>query len=83
MNLEIVRNFFIGCLVINYSLLIVWFLLFVFAHDSIKNLNDRLFRRKIEHFDTLNYAGIALYKIGIILFNLVPWLAISFFSMGH
>ena len=27
-------------------------------------------------FDALHYAGIALYKIGILLFNLVPYIAL-------
>ena len=64
------------CSIINYSVLILWVVLFVFAHDTMKNLNDKLLRRKIEHFDTLHYAGIGLYKIGIILFNIVPWVVL-------
>ena len=73
MNLEMARNFFMWCTIINSSILILWFALFVFAHDSLKALKVKVLRRKIEHFDTLNYAGIGLYKIAIILFNLVPW----------
>jgi hypothetical protein len=29
-----------------------------------------------EQFDAVNFAGIALYKVGILLFNLVPWIAL-------
>ncbi len=49
----------------------------MFAHDTMKHLNDAVIRRKTEHFDTLHYAGIGLYKIGIILFNIVPWIALT------
>ena len=29
-----------------------------------------------EQFDTVNFAGIVLYKVGILLFNLVPYIAL-------
>ena len=76
MNTEILRNFFMWCSIINYGVLILWFVLFIFAHDSLKSINDKLMRRKTEYFDTLHYAGMSLYKIGIILFNLVPWIVL-------
>jgi hypothetical protein len=80
MNLETLREFFLWCWVINYSLLILWSVLLVFAHDSYQKFNEVLLRRRIESFDTLQYAGIALYKLGIILFNLVPWVALTMMS---
>jgi hypothetical protein len=78
MNVELARSFFMWCSIINYGLLIMWCALFVFAHDSYKNFNEIMLRRKIEHFDTLHYAGIGLFKLGIILFNLVPWIVLTF-----
>lgn len=75
--METMRDFFMWCSIINYILLILWCALIVFAHDPYKNFNEMMFRRKIEHFDTLHYAGIASYKLGIILFNIVPWVALS------
>jgi hypothetical protein len=65
------------CSIINYGILILWFGWFTFAHDSMLSLHDRVLRRKIEHFDTLQYAGIGLYKLGIFLFNIVPWLVLT------
>jgi hypothetical protein len=38
------------CSIINYSVLIIWFVLFVFAHDSMNAWNDFMLRRKCEHF---------------------------------
>ena len=29
-----------------------------------------------EQFDALHYAGMALYKVGILLLNLVPYIAL-------
>jgi hypothetical protein len=77
MNVEVAQSFFMWCAIINYSILILWCILFVFAHAWMERLNDAVLRRKIEHFDTIQYSGIALYKIGIILFNIVPWIALT------
>lgn len=35
MTIELSRNFLLWCTVINYGILLVWFLVFVFAHDWI------------------------------------------------
>jgi uncharacterized protein DUF6868 len=34
------------------------------------------FRPTTEQFDAINFAGIMTYKVGILLFNLVPYLAL-------
>ena len=39
-------------------------------------LHSRWFYLSREQFDALHYAGMALYKIGILLFNLVPYIAL-------
>ena len=39
-------------------------------------LHSRWFRLSVEQFDVLHYAGMARDKIGILLFNLVPYIAL-------
>ena len=39
-------------------------------------LHARWFKLSVEAFDTMHYAGLSLYKIGVILFNLVPLIAL-------
>lgn len=70
------RDFLLWCAAINYSLLLVWFAFFTLAHDLMLRLHRRWFRLSPDHFDTVHYAGMAVYKIGIILFNLVPLIAL-------
>lgn len=65
---------------INYGLLLVWFGAFVYAHDWIFRMHTRWFKLSVETFDAINYAGIATYKIGIVLFNLVPLVALCLSS---
>jgi hypothetical protein len=39
-------------------------------------LGGRWFRVSAEQYDVINLAGIVLFKMGIILFNLVPYIAL-------
>lgn len=58
--------------VINYGVLLTWFVVFVCAHDWLYQMHTRWFKLLPETFDALNYVGVAMYKIGIMLLNLVP-----------
>jgi hypothetical protein len=62
--------------VINMGLLLWWFLWFMFAHDFMYRMQSRWFKISVEKFDALNYAGMAFHKITIIVFNVVPYLAL-------
>jgi hypothetical protein len=77
MNIEIARTFLLWCTVINYGILLVWFLVFVFAQDWMLRIHGRWFRLPRDQFDALHYAGMSIFKIGIILFNLVPFVVLS------
>jgi hypothetical protein len=50
----------------------VWFLVFAIARDWMRRFHGRWFRLSDEQFDALHYLGMSTYKIGILLFNLVP-----------
>lgn len=76
MNVEFVRNFLLWCAVINYGVLLVWFLFFILAHDWMQRLHGRWFRLSAAQFDAVHYAAMAIYKVGVLLFNLVPLLAL-------
>ncbi len=76
MSIEAIRNFLLWCTVINYGVLLVWFLFFAFAHDWMQRLHGRWFHLSHDQFDALHYAGMTIFKIGIILFNLVPYVVL-------
>jgi len=76
MDLHVVRDVLLWCTVINYGVLLCWFLVFIFAHDWMLRLHGRWFRMPVEQFDTIHYAAMAMYKMGIILLNLVPYVAL-------
>lgn len=76
MTPEFLRAFFLWCTILNYGLLLWWFLVFRFARDWMYRWHGRWFKLDAAQFDAIHYAGMAAYKIGIFLFALVPWLAL-------
>lgn len=77
MSVEFMRNVLLLSLVINYGILLVWFVVFVFGHERLRHLHGKWFRLSSEQFDALHYGGMAVYKIGVLLFNLTPFLALT------
>jgi len=77
MDITIVRAFFIWCTIINGALLILSSLICAFAGDWIYRTHSRWFSLSREAFNIAIYSFIGLYKIFFIVFNLVPYLALS------
>lgn len=77
MTLETLQSFLGWSTAINAALLAVWFLFFWLGHDMMFRFHGRLFRISKENFDAIHYAGMAAYKVGIFLLNLVPYLALA------
>ena len=76
MSIEMARSILLWCTVINYGVLVIWFLLYVLPHGWLYRLWGKWFHLTAEQFDTLNFAGMALYKLGILLFNVAPLAAL-------
>jgi hypothetical protein len=72
MSIEMAREVLLWCTIINYAALLCWFLCFRW----IQRLHGRWFHMPAEQFDAIHYAGMAMYKIGILLLNLVPYIAL-------
>jgi hypothetical protein len=43
----------------------------------MRRFHGRWFRLSDEQFDALHYMGMSIYKIGILLLNLVPFIVLS------
>ncbi len=77
MTIEAARDVLIWSTVINMVLFLWWLGFFIFAHDFIYRMHTKWFVLSRERFDAIHYAGMALYKMAIIMFNLVPLAALS------
>jgi hypothetical protein len=76
MTVEIVRKVLAWCTVMNIGLLVWWFIFIVLAHDWTYRLHSKWFKISVETFDSIHYAGMALFKMGTLLFILIPYFAL-------
>ncbi len=76
MTLEEIRHVLGWCAVTNLGLLVWWGFFITVAHDWTYRMHRRWFKLSDEAFDAMHYAGIGLFKIGIIFLNIVPYLAL-------
>ena len=76
MSIEMVRAVLLWCTVINFGLLALWSLLFMLARDGVHRLASQWVGLSAEQLDAINFAGIIFFKTGVLLFNLVPYVAL-------
>ncbi|MDD4356529.1 MAG: hypothetical protein PHN98_04685 [Smithellaceae bacterium] len=71
-----IKDFLLLCVIINYVFLCIWAGVFMLAHDWMYRLHSHWFKISVETFDAIHYAGLAIYKIIVIVFNLGPLIAL-------
>jgi len=76
MTIEIVRKVLAWCAVMNIGLLVWWFIFIALAHDWTYRLHSKWFKISVETFDSIHYAGMASFKMGTLLFILIPYFAL-------
>lgn len=74
MTLETVSRFFLWCAIINYSVIMVWFLVYVFCRAWMFRFHSLWFKLSEAEFQHLHYEGIMIYKIAVLVFCFVPYL---------
>ena len=76
MTVEVITAVLGWTTLINFALLAWWILFLIFAHDWTHQLHAKWFRLSSEQFDAIHYSLMGVFKMGVILFNLVPYLAL-------
>ena len=64
---------------LNYGLIALWFIAFVFMKNSIYTLHQRFFDITKEQFEAINYALLGFYKLCTLLLFVMPYIALRFF----
>lgn len=77
MTVEVIKDVLIWSTVINVGLFLWWVGWFIFGHELIYRMHTKWFLLSRERFDTIHYAAMAMFKLFIIVFNLVPLIAVS------
>jgi hypothetical protein len=76
MDVRLAADFLLWCLIFNYAILLWWFAAFVFARRWMFKFHGRWFHLSEEVFNSLHYTMMGIYKIGILLLNLVPYIVL-------
>lgn len=76
MDINTVRAFFMWSTIINGSFLILSSLLLAFAGNWVYRMHSRWFPMSKATFSAMIYGFLGFYKIVVISFSLVPYLAL-------
>ena len=76
MTIEMTRTALGWCSIINIGLLLWWFFAITVLHDWVYRIHRKWFKLSVEKFDEIHYTGIALFKILVLVFNIVPYCAL-------
>jgi hypothetical protein len=76
MSLALVRDFFLWCTILNGGLLMFSFVMCITLGDTIGQIHSRVFGVPPETVRVVVYAFVLSYKIVVLTFNLIPWLAL-------
>lgn len=77
MDLILLQSFLFWCSVINMSILLIWFVMFIVAHEFLYNLHSKWFKVSYETFNSIHYGAMAFWKLSVFLFNLVPYIVLE------
>ena len=64
--------------IINLFILSLWFFIICFYKETVYNLHSQWIPITQEQFNVIHYAGMAFYKILILLFFFTPYLVLKF-----
>ena len=76
MSIEMLRHFFGWCAVINYAMLLLWFLLHMVAHGFFVSISEWFFGVSGEKYDSISIRAMFFFKLSIWLFCIAPYLAL-------
>lgn len=77
MDLETLRSFLMWCSIFNYGILLLWLVLLSVGRHWMMRVQARWFPISEEKFIVTHYLMYGGYKLAIVIFNLVPFIALS------
>ena len=76
MDIQTVTTFFMWCTILNMGLLTLTSVMCIFFADFSYRMNHRFFSISREAFNVIIVSFIGLYKIVVIVFSVVPYIAL-------
>jgi hypothetical protein len=78
--MESVKNILFWCMIMGFAVLLIWFGMIAFAGEAIYSFHTELGTMRmlsLELFMSANYIGIGMWKMCVIFWFAIPWLAMS------
>lgn len=82
MTREQLTRFFGVSFLLSLALLMIWFLMYLMAGDFAFAIHSRLFNIDRSLFESMNYNGMAIFKMLSWLLFLIPWIALKITGRG-
>ena len=76
MDIDSIKAFFMWCTILNFALLLLSFLIYVCAADWAYRIHNKWYSISRETFNVAIYSFLGLYKVLVIVFNLIPFIAL-------
>jgi len=76
MDIQTLTAFFMWCTILNFALLVLSSLICVCAGDWVYRIHSKWFSISRETFNVVIYSFIALYKLLVFVFILIPYIAL-------
>lgn len=80
MDIQALIAFFMWCTIINGAILLLWGGMAMLAPDLMYRTQSKWFPIPRETFNVIFYSFLGIFKIIYLVFNLVPFLALSLIS---
>lgn len=76
MDIQTLTSFFMWCSIINFGFLIFLALIYMLAPNLAYQLQSKFIPISRETFDIVFYSFIGFFKVVVLVFNVVPWIAL-------
>jgi len=76
MDIQTLTSFFMWCTIINVGFLIFLALIYLLAPNLAYRLQSRFIPISRETFDIVFYSFIGFFKVVVLVFFVVPWIAL-------
>ena len=76
MDIQTLTKFFMWCIIINGSLLVLWTTVCILVPDLLYRTQSKWFPIPRETFNVVIYSFLGLFKIVFLIFNVVPYIAL-------
>ena len=77
MDVQVLTRFLLWCTVINVGLMTLWFVTYALAPGLVYRTQSKIVPMSRETFDLVFYGFLGLFKIAVLIFNVVPYAALS------